>query len=158
MLDAESFAWANGLRRAHFPPERNQLDAHLTLFHALPPDAGPELKLRFIQATRGVTPLAATASRLMDLGGGTAIRIDCPALARVRDDLAAAFHGSLTRQDANGFRPHVTIQNKVDRATAVSLQQELGAAFRPRPVTITGLSAWAYEGGPWSPLFSSRFG
>ena len=29
--------WFDGLRRAHFPPERNRLDAHLTMFHHLAP-------------------------------------------------------------------------------------------------------------------------
>ena len=37
------FAWADGLRRAHFPPERNKLKAHVTLFHALPPSVHDEL-------------------------------------------------------------------------------------------------------------------
>ena len=36
-LPPSEFAWADALRRAHFPPERNYLQAHVTLFHALPP-------------------------------------------------------------------------------------------------------------------------
>ena len=35
VLDAASQAFFDRLRRQHFPPERNVLDAHLTLFHAL---------------------------------------------------------------------------------------------------------------------------
>ena len=35
-LDAESFARFNALRQQYFPPSRNYLEAHLTLFHALP--------------------------------------------------------------------------------------------------------------------------
>jgi hypothetical protein len=34
-LDPASFAWLDWLRREHFPPERNLLPAHLTLFHRL---------------------------------------------------------------------------------------------------------------------------
>jgi len=34
-MDDDSFAWLAGLRRRHFPPERNFLPAHLTLFHRL---------------------------------------------------------------------------------------------------------------------------
>lgn len=34
-LDPDSFAWFDGLRRAHFPPERIVLPAHVTLFHRL---------------------------------------------------------------------------------------------------------------------------
>jgi len=33
-LAPEDFAWLDALRRHHFPPERNQLRAHLTMFHA----------------------------------------------------------------------------------------------------------------------------
>ena len=36
-LGPADFAWLDAQRRAHFPPERNQLAAHLTMFHALPP-------------------------------------------------------------------------------------------------------------------------
>ena len=37
-LDSDSFAWLDGLRRDHFPPERNWLPAHLTIFHRLTQD------------------------------------------------------------------------------------------------------------------------
>lgn len=36
-LDAENFFWLDDLRRKHFPPERNLLCAHLTMFHQLSP-------------------------------------------------------------------------------------------------------------------------
>jgi len=35
-LDGEAFALFDRLRREHFPPERNVVPAHVTLFHALP--------------------------------------------------------------------------------------------------------------------------
>jgi hypothetical protein len=35
-IDESSFNYFNGLRKKHFPPERNFIDAHLSLFHALP--------------------------------------------------------------------------------------------------------------------------
>ncbi len=38
------FAWLEGLRRAHYPADRNQVPAHLTLFHALPPSALDEAR------------------------------------------------------------------------------------------------------------------
>ena len=52
-LPADVMAWADGLRRAHFPPERNQVRAHVTLFHALPPAgiADPfELGMRAVES------------------------------------------------------------------------------------------------------------
>ena len=38
LLDEVAQERFDRLRREHFPPERNQLDAHLTLFHRLPDD------------------------------------------------------------------------------------------------------------------------
>ena len=35
---------ADQLRREHFPPERNHLNAHVTLFHAIPAPYEDELK------------------------------------------------------------------------------------------------------------------
>lgn len=155
-LDPESFSWLDGLRRAHFPAERNQLDAHLTLFHALPPSLEPELKGRLSSMTRG-RPLAAEASGLASLGRGVAVRIVSPQLGALREELAEAFHGMLTPQDAAGWRPHVTIQNKVSTAEARDLLKLLSATFRPRRVEVVGLSAWRYRGGPWERLAQYAF-
>ncbi len=37
-------AWLDQLRRRHYPAERNQVPAHLTMFHALPPSAEGEVR------------------------------------------------------------------------------------------------------------------
>ncbi len=150
-------AWLDALRRAHFPPERNQLPAHLTLFHHLPPSIEAELRQRLREAVRCPAPLAEAAGP-MDLGGGVALRIVAPALMAIRADLAEAFTGLLTPQDAAGWRPHVTIQNKVVRAEALALLRRLDAEFRPRRVVIAGLGVWRYRGGPWEPVSRHMFG
>lgn len=151
LFGAQDFAWLDGLRRAHFPPERNQLAAHLTLFHHLPPSLDPELKQRLAQATREAAPRAEAAG-LMKLGGGVAIRIVSPVLEAIRVELVDAFSGMLTPQDAAGWRPHVTIQNKVTSGEARELHDRLARDFVPRPIAIEGLAAWRYRGGPWEPL------
>ncbi|WP_404713377.1 2'-5' RNA ligase family protein [Sphingomonas sp. MMS24-J13] len=150
-------AWLDALRRAHFPPERNQLPAHLTLFHHLPPSIEGELGQRLREAVRGPAPFAEAAG-VMDLGSGVAIRIVTPALAAIRDDLADAFAGLLTPQDAAGWRPHVTIQNKVKRGEVRALLDQAGVDFRPRRIVITGLGLWRYRGGPWEPVSRHLFG
>lgn len=155
-FDPEALRWLDGLRRAYFPPERNVLPAHLTLFHHLPPSAGLELDRRLAEAARGERPQA-RASGVIHLGRGVAIRIDAPGLAEMRADLADAFQPMLVPQDAAGWRPHVTIQNKVQPAEAKALFDDLGRTFRPRPVTITGLTSWWYRGGPWEAIKSYRF-
>lgn len=156
ILGPEDFAWLDGLRQAHFPPERNQLAAHLTLFHHLPPSLEPELKQRLVAATRTGRP-SAMASAVMSLGRGVAFRIDSPELGLIRGELALAFAGLLVPQDAAGWRPHVTVQNKVSPLAARALQAELERDFKPRPIVIAGLAAWWYMGGPWAPLSRHMF-
>ena len=156
LLGAEDFAYFDRLRRAHFPPERNQLDAHLTLFHHLPPGIASELKARLAEAVRGPAPAAMLAG-VISLGSGVAFRIESNGLDAIRDDLKHAFSGLLTPQDSAGWRAHVTVQNKVEPHVARALKAELETGFVPRPIRITGLAAWWYRGGPWEPLSRHMF-
>ncbi|WP_267386196.1 2'-5' RNA ligase family protein [Sphingomonas sp. GC_Shp_3] len=150
-------AFFDGLRRQHFPPERNHLAAHLTMFHHLPPAIAAELKQRLSAETRGVPAPDARVGGLMSLGGGVAFRIESPALLAIRAGLADAFAALLMPQDKAGWRPHVTIQNKVPPAQAKALLHTLEAEFRPRTVAIAGLASWYYRGGPWEPLSRHMF-
>jgi 2'-5' RNA ligase len=93
----------------------------------------------------------------MSLGRGVAFRIEAPALTALRRELAEAFAGLLTPQDAGGWRPHVTIQNKVQPNVAKLLLAELSRGFVARDVEIAGLAAWWYRGGPWEPLSRHMF-
>jgi hypothetical protein len=156
LFGGSDHAWLDGLRRAHFPPERNQLAAHLTLFHHLPPSCEAEVRGRLAEAARRKPPQAEAAG-LLNLGRGVAIRIVSPELEAVRAALADAFRGLLTPQDAAGWRPHVTIQNKVAPAEARRLLADLGAGFRPRPVAIEALACWWYRGGPWELIARHAF-
>jgi hypothetical protein len=157
LLGAEDQAWFDGLRRRYFPPERNQLPAHLTLFHHLPPGILDELKHRLAGATRGQRAPEARVSGLMSLGQGVAYRIESPDLDGIRALFAEAFAGLLTPQDRAGWRPHVTVQNKVEPAQAKALLAELRADFRLRAVRISGLASWWYRGGPWEPISRHMF-
>lgn len=150
-MGAEDFAWLNSLRRRHFPPERNQLAAHLTMFHALPPSAEGEVRSR-LAALGNERPPQARIAGLMNLGGGVAFRVVSDELDRIRYQIADAFHGMLTAQDSSGWRPHVTIQNKVAPKVARALFQELESTFEPRPLKVAGLALHEYLGGPWGPL------
>ena len=156
LLGAEDFAWLDGLRRAHYPPDRNRLPAHLTLFHHLPPSLAPELKQRLTEAATSPRPRAEAAG-LLDLGQGIAIRIVSPELEAIRADLADAFASLLMPQDRAGWRPHVTIQNKVPPVEARTLRAALAADFTPRAMAIEGLAAWFYRDGLWAPLSRHMF-
>lgn len=150
-LGAADFAWLDAQRRAHFPPDRNVLGAHLTMFHALPPSLEEEVR-RQLKTVTAAPPPTAVISGLINLGGGVAYRVQSPALDAARADFAAHFHGSLTAQDAGVWRAHVTIQNKVPAAKAKALFERLGSDFKPRPLRIRGLALHRYLGGPWEPL------
>jgi 2'-5' RNA ligase len=150
-LGPADFAWLDRQRREYFPPERNQLPAHLTLFHALPPSALDEVKQRLASLACQSPPFA-TISSVMNLGRGVAYRVSSPGLEALREELATAFHGLLSAQDSAGWRPHVTIQNKVAPKIARTLAERIGKTFEPRPLALTGLALHEYLGGPWAPL------
>lgn len=156
LLGAADFAWADGLRRAHFPLDRNILSAHLTLFHHLPPSALEEVSAR-LKRLCAWPPPPARLTEVMLLGRGVAFRVDSPALMAMRDDLADAFAGLLTPQDQARPRLHITVQNKVAPAEAKALAETLGQDFHPRPLKIAGLAAWHYRGGPWEPAMKAMF-
>ena len=148
--------WLQELRRTHYPPERNQVPAHLTLFHHLPPGVERELGRRLATYAAAPAPRARVAG-VIDLGAGTALRVESEELEDMRYDLAEAMRGLLIPQDQAPWRPHITIQNKVEPREARRLQQQLRAAFQPRPLSIKGLASWRYLGGPWEPIRSYAF-
>ena len=155
-LAAEDLAWLDGLRRRQYPPERNRVPAHLTLFHALPPSAEGELRTRLAGLASRPAPKARIAG-LMDLGGGVAFRVVSDDLDALRDDLSGGLHGLLGAQDSGGWRPHVTIQNKVAPRDSRRLLASLERDFVPRPLRIAGLGLHRYADGPWQRLATYRF-
>ncbi len=150
-LGAADFAWLDGERQLYFPVERNQLDAHLTMFHALPPSLEQEVRGQFKTMCVGPRP-AATIAGLMNLGGGVAYRVVSTKLDSIRERIADHFHGSLSAQDAGGWRAHVTIQNKATPADAQALLVSLERDFCPRSLAIHCLALHRYLGGPWEKI------
>jgi 2'-5' RNA ligase len=156
LIGEPDFNWLDGLRREHFPPERNYLRAHLTLFHHLPPSVEAELCNLLKDLARGPPP-SARISGLMNLGRGVAFRVESDDLADIRALIAARFESMLVPQDRSPWRPHVTVQNKVAPETARALLKTLEADFRPRPLAVEGLAAWWYRSGPWEAIARYRF-
>ncbi len=156
MFGADDFSRLEGLRRRHYPAERNQVPVHLTLFRHLMPSLAAELKDR-LGRLAGSPPPRAAITGVQDLGTGTAFRVHSEELEAMRAELAAAFHGLLLPQDHAPWRPHVTIQNKVERREAIALQTVLEADDYPKPLSIRGLASWRYLDGPWEPLRTYPF-
>jgi 2'-5' RNA ligase len=157
-MDEDASGWFDDLRRRWFPPARNLVPAHLTLFHKLPgaeeARVGEILKAAAAQAA----PFEMEASGVASLGRGVAYRLRSPELEALRARLARALDAWLTPQDRAGFRPHVTVQNKVDPAEARALLEALQHDHRPFPVRAEGLLVWAYLGGPWRRVARIPFG
>ncbi len=146
-MEERSQAHFEALRQRYFPPERNQIPAHLSLFHTLPEDVGVERTLEVEAAAQDRFSLAVTGVR--SLGKGVAYRLSSATLVGLHGRLAEAFREHLTAQDRQRLQPHVVVQNKVTPAAARDLLAELERGFVPREVEAVGLDLWRYLGGPW---------
>ncbi|HEU4820571.1 MAG TPA: 2'-5' RNA ligase family protein [Qipengyuania sp.] len=148
-LPGDLHRWATELRRRHYPPERNHLEAHVTLFHAFPPQFRDELRSLLARLTGESAPLPARLEGLMSLGQGTALKLASPALLDLRATIAEHFHGLISAQDSHSPRLHVTIQNKVSAAEAKALQAKLAGTVVARDFLVPGIALHRYRGGPW---------
>lgn len=156
-MGAADQRYFDDLRTEHFPPERNYLGAHITLFHHLPPSALAELDGVIRRLTAELSAPAAALSEVYSLGKGVAFRIDSPDLLAIRARIADHFTGMLTAQDRGTPRLHITVQNKVAPQVARALLVDLAAGFTPRALAIRGLAAYHYRGGPWETAFVRNF-
>ena len=156
-LPGEIFAWANALRTAHLPPERNHLAAHVTLFHSFAPSLREELPRELARLAGEYAPPEAQLDGLMDLGGGTAIALRSPDMLTIREEIAERFFAMLTAQDRGGKRLHITVQNKVERKAARALQAELEPMLESRRFHFTGLGMHRYLGPHWEQVGVWKF-
>ncbi|SFU32516.1 2'-5' RNA ligase [Methylobacterium sp. 174MFSha1.1] len=157
-LDEAAFAEFDGQRRRYFPPALNKIPAHVTLFHHLPGEEERGIVETLAAEVRAQAPLPVAVASLRFIGRGVAYGLDSPRLSALRGRLAATFEPWLTPQDRQGYRPHVTVQNKVAPEEARALHRELEAAFVPREITGIGLLLWRYLGGPWEARGRFPFG
>ena len=148
------------MRQRFFPGHRNFLSAHITLFHHLKPDVRqPAIDLarrtdwgdHFALDQRG--QFSVLVEGVMSMNKGTAYRLEADPLIKLRAPFRDAFADRLTAQDARSWKgPHITVQNKVDKAVAKRLHRHLSARFTPCAIRIKGLSFYRYDYGPWTLL------
>jgi len=154
-------SWADGLRRAHYPPERNYLHAHVTLFHSFAPSLLDELKTLLPRLASEYAAPSGRVTGLMDMGTGTAIALESEELLNLRAIIADHFHGSLTEQDLHEPRLHITVQNKVTKREARELQASLSDEITLRsqagPFVFPALELHRYLGGPWDAVKRCAF-
>jgi 2'-5' RNA ligase len=152
VLDAPVQQRLDALRRAHFPPERNHLDAHVTLFHHLPGAECDAVEKAVEAVVRGRPAPTVHVTGVRSLGRGVAISLASPELAAIRTELARGWAPWLTPQDRAKRDLHTTVQNKVTPAEARRLHGELAATFVPERTRAVALALWRYRGGPWEPV------
>lgn len=156
-LHADDQARFERLRAMHFPSDRNFIPAHITLFHHLPGREIEAVQQALERQCATVPPFGVTAAGLRFLGRGVAYSLTASALTTLRASLAKQWGPWLTLQDQQGYRPHVTIQNKATPEAARTLHRNLEAAFTPFTVRAEALLLWRYLGGPWEAVGCHAF-
>ena len=149
-LDQTTFNLFDELRQQHFPPEKNFLPAHVTLFHALPGEHESDIRQTLQTRCAQVQRLSLHFPTPRFLGRGVAVDVYCPELAQLQNHLAVGWSTWLSRQDQQGYRPHITIQNKVASDEARHLYEQLLNGWKPFNGYGEGLLLWYYKGGPWA--------
>ena len=148
-IDRAAFDFFDGLRGRFFPPERNFLQAHVTLFHHLPGALIENVKQDLAQICSETDSFPLAFTRWRFLGKGTAMMIESEELLKLRARLAHLWNEHLTRQDKQKLQPHITVQNKVAPEAARELYEKLSADWQPTDGTAHGLSLWHYLGARW---------
>ncbi|MAR55738.1 MAG: phosphoesterase HXTX [Rickettsiales bacterium] len=149
-MDAASHAHFDALRQRYFPPERNHLAAHITLFHKLPGEEFAAVRAILAEHAARQSAFDMRTTSIWMLGLGNAYLLEAPEAVALRKSLAEDFSAWLTPQDARqGFKPHITVQNKVASDKAKALNQLLTESFTAQCVRATGLQLWRYMNGPW---------
>jgi len=156
LLDEESVAFFNVLRKKYFPPALNFLAAHLTLFHHLPSgNASIEKNLETWSQEQAILSLQVTAVKC--IGRGVAYKMESKSLLQLHKQMQQKWEPWLTPQDKQTLWPHITVQNKVSAVEAKHTLTVLQASFQPFTSYGLGFSLWAYEGGPWRFLHNFLF-
>ena len=147
-LDSASQQYFDNLRKAHFPPERNYLDAHLTLFHHLL--QGEKAITEALENLTNHHPqVQLQVTGLRSIGNGVAFSMESAELQQMHKQLQTTWQPWLIPQDRQKLWPHITVQNKVNADVAKQLKNKLEQEFIPFEITGMGLSLFEYLGGPW---------
>jgi hypothetical protein len=157
-FDEPTFARFDGERRRSFPETLNFIPAHATLFHHLPGDREHGVTEAIAALARTLPPPEVAVTGLRFTGRGVAYVLQSESLAAFRARLAREFEPHLTAQDRQGWRPHVTVQNKVAPDVARALHADLSAGFAPFRFTAPATLLWRYLGGPWDAVARLPFG
>lgn len=156
---AAHHALITALRSKYFPAHLNKLSAHIALFRALPGSHLPTITTDLASLTQYETPFRIATTEAFALGKdkGVALGVDAPEAGRLYEWLREEWVGFLSAQDKS-FRPHYTLQNKVDEGTARRSLEEVRESFEGSEGVVDGLVLWRYERGHWRHVRDFHFG
>lgn len=146
-IEKEASLFFNSLRKKHFPPSRNFIDAHLTLFHSLPYE--DEIIDAVKDLCKRQMPFELFIKEVVSIGKGVAYKIESAELLQLHKTLQSKWQNFLSLQDRQKLGPHITVQNKVPVQEVKQLLHELKTNFTPFSTSATGLQLWEYLNGPW---------
>lgn len=148
------------LRKQYFPKHLNKLEAHLTLFHALP---GSKLDSTVIptilSVARRTAPFKLRANKVMRMKRGLGIALaktqgadqTKEVHAQLREAWLQGGQRWLSEQDRGGLgHVHYTIMNKVDDVEDVEkAQDEVEKSYKGDVGVAEGLVLFRYDRGFW---------
>lgn len=154
-LDDHTFQFLDHLRYKYFPRHLNFLRAHVTLFHKLPREVPT---LIFIEACcQQISCFPFTITNPVFTGRGVGLKIESLSLSILHRRMAEHWASVLSPQDKQPFKPHVTVQNKVEPPVARMLYDDLVVNFATIQGKATGLILHEYLGGPWRTVATFPF-
>ena len=156
-LDGEAQGSFDRLRDQYFPVALNIVPAHVTLFHHLPGEELPSIVQILEKVTAQQSPIDVQVTGVRSLGRGVAYTLESSALSSLRGRLAGEWEAWLTPQDRQGFKPHITVQNKVTPESARETLALLQASFQSYGAVALGLYLWHYRHGPWEHIKTFSF-
>jgi hypothetical protein len=147
-LDQSAESYFQNLRIQHYPPSRNQIPAHISLFHYLPGEDESQIEkdLKSV-CQRDQFSLQILPPKLM--GAGVMFPVKSPELEAMHATLKHKWQRWLKPQDLQGYRPHIVVQNKVSREIAQTTLINLNFDHPFSAVIAEGLLLWEYQNGPW---------
>ena len=154
-LEESARHYFNERRKAYFPAHINYLEAHLTLFHALP--SGEQLIQSTLEQLSKRAHISLHIEYLKNIGNGVAYKVTSPELQTLHASMQKAFEPFLVGKDKQTLWPHITVQNKVTAFKAQLLFEVLSKDFKPFTIIGTGISTYLYEGGPWQHMKDFAF-
>ena len=154
--DPEHHARVTALRTQYFPPHLNKLSAHIALFHALPSSQLPAIESDILAATKPQQPFPIVTGSPFPMAHGVGIHAHAPPAKDIYKKLKEKWAGWLSRQDKS-FKPHYTVQNKVEKNVAMDTLKEVERLGEMKGV-VDGLTLWRYDRGYWKRERDFMFG